>query len=167
MQVSQLVDWCKYVSAAGALDGVTITGGEPFYQPEPFLLFLQGLHQWREEQNLQFDILCYSGHNLQQLKKQHAEILGLLDAIIPEPYDASLPKGNHLCGSSNQQMICLTHLGQERYSSPNPSSSPSFQVAASGGKLWFIGIPEQRDMERIDTLCASKGLHFKEVSWRT
>ena len=55
-----LLAWCQEVAQHG-LDGITISGGEPFAQPEALLALLQALHDWRDNAGLNFDLLGYSG----------------------------------------------------------------------------------------------------------
>src|SRR6185436_13362061 len=88
--VSELIAWCRRVTG-DVLDGVTISGGEPFEQPAGLTALLHGLHRWRREAALDFDILCYSGFPLKTLRRRHAKALVLLDAVIPEPYVDRLP----------------------------------------------------------------------------
>ena len=74
MDVPTLLAWCREV-AGGALDGVTISGGEPFEHPVALAALLDGLHAWRAETSADFDILCYSGLPLRRLRAEHRPIL--------------------------------------------------------------------------------------------
>jgi anaerobic ribonucleoside-triphosphate reductase activating protein len=167
--VRELIVWCKKVSA-NALDGITISGGEPFDQPAGLAALLAGLHHWRRAAALDFDILCYSGYPLQQLKRKHAPLLELIDAVIPEPYVDNLPLANLWRGSSNQPLVPLTERGRVRYGAyvdaPAQAAGKHMQAAVEGGRIWMIGIPERGDMERVEALCASRGLSLEKVSWR-
>lgn len=60
LSLSVLLAWCQEV-ASNELDGVTISGGEPFAQPAALLALLEALREWRAAAGLSFDILCYSG----------------------------------------------------------------------------------------------------------
>jgi anaerobic ribonucleoside-triphosphate reductase activating protein len=46
LALSALLSWCQDVASIG-LDGVTISGGEPFAQPEALLALLEALQEWR------------------------------------------------------------------------------------------------------------------------
>ncbi len=167
--VRELLAWCKR-SAAGGLDGVTISGGEPFEQPAGLAALLTGLHRWRDEALLDFDILCYSGYPLKTLERKHAKLLALLDAIVPEPFVESVPVTHLWRGSRNQPLVPLSERGRARYAgyidAPAGSGGKRMQAAVEGGRIWMIGIPERGDMARVETLCASRGLTLEKVSWR-
>jgi anaerobic ribonucleoside-triphosphate reductase activating protein len=166
--VRDLLAWCRKVSG-DALDGVTISGGEPFEQPQALRALLSGLIAWRRERHLDFDILCYSGMPQRKLEKEHAATLALLDAIIPEPYVDTLPLGAVWRGSKNQPLVPLSTRGRARYASYQGASAETqkrMQAAVEGGRVWMIGIPGRGDMAAVEALCASRGLTLTEVSWR-
>jgi anaerobic ribonucleoside-triphosphate reductase activating protein len=167
--VSTLVEWCRRTAPDGP-DGVTISGGEPFEQPAGLRALLRGLVAWRRNAGLDFDILCYSGYPLTRLRRQHAAILDLLDAIIPEPFVEAAPLTHLWRGSGNQPLVPLSQRGRERYATHVDADADRdgkrMQVAIEGGRVWMIGIPARGDMARVETLCAERGLELRDVSWR-
>ena len=167
--VRDLLAWCKRTTA-GKLDGVTISGGEPFDQPAGLAALLDGLDCWRRAAALDFDILCYSGYPLKTLERDRRPLLDRLDAIVPEPYADALSLGNVWRGSSNQPLVPLSARGRARYAEfvemPASAEGKRMQIAIEGGRVWMIGIPERGDMARIEALCASRGLTLEHVSWR-
>jgi anaerobic ribonucleoside-triphosphate reductase activating protein len=167
--VADLLAWCKRVAPDG-FDGVTISGGEPFDQPEALKALLQGLHRWRRNASLDFDVLCYSGYPLKTLEREHRALLDLLDAIVPEPYADALPLTHVWRGSGNQPLVPLSQPGRARYAqfvdAPADAAGKRMQVAVDGGRVWMIGIPERGDMARLEALCESRGLTLDQVSWR-
>jgi anaerobic ribonucleoside-triphosphate reductase activating protein len=168
MDVAALLSWCRGVAPLGA-DGITISGGEPFDQPAALQALLKALHRWRERIPGDFDILAYSGYPLGTLKKKHPGILALLDAVIPEPYVDGLPLAHVWRGSANQPLVPLSPRGAARYEAylTTPAEAGKrMQVAADGGRLWFIGIPHRGDMAALEDLCRQRGLTMNAVSWR-
>lgn len=168
MEVSALLAWCRRV-APEAPDGITISGGEPFDQPRALTALLQGLHAWRLSSGRDFDLLCYSGYPLERLRRKHGPLLGLLDAVIPEPYVAGQPLAHVWRGSANQPLVPLSPRGEARYASfltAPAEEGKRMQVAADGGRLWFIGIPHRGDMAMLEALCRQRGLTLDAVSWR-
>jgi len=169
MSVKDLLDWCQRV-AAGGLDGVTLSGGEPFDQPQAMAVLLKGLLQWRKRAGFNFDILCYSGYPLRSLQQKHARLLQQIDALIPEPFVQQLPLQHLWRGSSNQPLVPLSPLGRERYApylhALTTASDKRIQAMIEGDRVWYVGIPARGDMAALEASCAARGVHFDQVSWR-
>ena len=162
-----LLAWCQEI-ASTSLEGVTISGGEPFAQPEALLALLEALHDWRAAAGLSFDLLCYSGLSWRRLQQDFAVILALLDAIIPEPFQAHRPTRLIWRGSANQPLIPLSSLGQERYAPylHLEVERRPFQVVVDDERVWGIGIPGPGDLERLEQQCAERGVQLGGASWR-
>ena len=80
--------------------GVTISGGDPFFQPESLLELCKKL----KERNI--NIWVYTGFTFETLLNKHSEILQYIDIIVDGPFileqkDLSLI----FKGSSNQRII--------------------------------------------------------------
>lgn len=167
--IDELLQWCRRVAPDGP-DGITISGGEPFDQPEALAALLQGLDAWRVEAKLDFDILGYSGYPLQKLRRHHASLLDQLDAVIPEPFVDGKPITHVWRGSGNQTLVPLSTRGRNVYGpfvdAVADGAGKRMQVAIDGGRVWMIGIPARGDMERVEALCADRGLSLDKVSWR-
>jgi anaerobic ribonucleoside-triphosphate reductase activating protein len=97
-------------------DGVTITGGEPFFQPGGLLALVRGL---RAEGCPH--VLCYSGYTLAALRARSerqppiAEVLATIDLLIDGPFVASAAAGAGLwVGSRNQHVVDLAACRRRR-----------------------------------------------------
>lgn len=161
VEVEALVANCHRMTN-GLIDGVTITGGEPFGQPKGLAALLDALETWRNSQG--FDVLCYSGLPLKRLKGEHSSLLARLDVLIPEPFIEGRPISGAWRGSDNQPLVLLSELGRERYATL-PTDSPAIQIAVTDGSLWFIGIPRRGDMDRLQLLAEQRGLTMENISW--
>lgn len=168
IDVAQLLAWCKAKGADG-VDGITISGGEPFEQPEGLTELLCGLHSWRAEMERPLDILCYSGFRYSRLQREYGEILALLDAVIPEPFQHRRPQERLWRGSANQPLVVLSALGQQRFGSFREAgcdAQPRVQVEIEKDGFWYVGIPQRGDMERLEEAVRTRGLFMGDVSWR-
>ena len=173
LPVARLLDWCERVSIQNAglpdaapPDGITISGGEPFDQPDALAALLDGLHAWRNRLKSDLDILCYSGYPYTRLQSQHGSILGRLDAVIPEPFIDSSPTRQLWRGSDNQTLQLLTERARTKYApyvNATGSAQPGKQIQAmlDGEKVWYIGIPQRGDMSTLEQRC--KELDRKSV----
>jgi anaerobic ribonucleoside-triphosphate reductase activating protein len=160
--VGSVVEWVAAQFDSQAT-GVTITGGEPFDQPEGLEALIERLR--REPALVGADILAYSGYTFSQLARRHGQILGSLDAVMSGPFVRSRPTALPWRGSSNQRLTLLTERAHDRFAPP--AAPPPLQVSADGEQLWITGIPRRGDLERLERALALRGVELKEPSWRT
>lgn len=98
------VDIAEFVGViknmAGALDGITITGGEPFEQYNQLVAFSTFI---RKETGL--EILVFTGYHLRDLLEKFPDrlFLNCMDYLVDGPYRRDLHDGERLRGSANQQ----------------------------------------------------------------
>jgi anaerobic ribonucleoside-triphosphate reductase activating protein len=185
--VEAVLGWLA--SLPGPLDGVTVSGGEPFQQPEALAALLRGVRAWRDtlgRETIKLDILVYSGYVYSRLARsvRTSEILELCDAVITGPYvDRLNPEGRHSQsgsllwrGSANQRIVPLSPLGQERYAAladaeeNREDAVPRVQVSVDEGpegrRVYYIGIPRRGDMEHLTSRLERAGVRAGDVSWR-
>jgi anaerobic ribonucleoside-triphosphate reductase activating protein len=168
VELEILLSWCRDVVAGGCA-GVTVSGGEPFQQPAALAALVDGLRELRPLVPGGLDILCYSGLPLSKLTRDHAGILTRIDALIPEPYVAALPRGNVWRGSANQPLVLLSELGRTRYGESveaPPAGKGKFQLTVDDECVWAIGIPDRGDMEKLEAAARARGIALGDVSWR-
>jgi anaerobic ribonucleoside-triphosphate reductase activating protein len=166
IEVTVLLGWIRSLDR-GPLDGITISGGEPFDQPEAILELVLGLRAWDLRRTGEVDVLCYSGYPLARLRREHAELLEVLDAVIAEPFNRRLPTDLIWRGSANQRLQPLSVLGRSRYESYLDArpERPPMQVEVGRG-ISYIGVPRIGDMERLERRARGAGLDQRGVSWR-
>jgi anaerobic ribonucleoside-triphosphate reductase activating protein len=162
VDLDDILAWC---AGLPDVDGVTISGGEPFDQPEALDELLARLHEWRRGRPI--DFLCYSGRSLAALRARFPHILARLDAVIPGPFIADLAPGLRWRGSANQLLVPLTDLGHERYDAEidRPATASRFQVEVDGDTVYQIGVPRPGDMAALEAAMARRGIRFREASW--
>ncbi len=166
IEVDALIAWCKR-ACGGSTDGITISGGEPFDQPKALAALLGGLIRWRHDSAQTFDILCYSGYRVERLRRDHPRLLDRIDALMCDPYVENLATERPWRGSDNQRLVPLTALGNSRYDAYVDGEAPKrFQVVADGKRIWFVGIPQRGDLDRIEKACAERGVSLAATSWR-
>ena len=87
-------------------DGITISGGEPFQQPEGLLVLLKTLRT----QNTP-PVLIFSGYTYAQILEDPAckACLPFIDALICGSYDRNAPPAyDRFCSSANQELFLLS-----------------------------------------------------------
>lgn len=87
------------------IDGITISGGEPFLQAKNLTKLLETVLTSRPELN----VIAFSGYTIEQLISDRAQkLLHLMDLLIDGPYIEELNDGKGLRGSTNQRLHFLT-----------------------------------------------------------
>lgn len=87
------------------LDGITFSGGDPFYNPTEFLPLLQ---QFKKETDQ--NIWCYTGYRYEKiLSDPHRNpLLQYIDILVDGPFIQELYSPYlDFCGSSNQRILPL------------------------------------------------------------
>ena len=163
LDVADIVEACRSISTAD-LDGVTISGGEPFDQPEGLLALIVEVRSWLATVPRPTDILCFSGRTTTVLRCHHPGILALLDAVVTGPFLVNSPTSQALRGSDNQELVTLTDLGRTRYEGID-ATKPRIQLAATADEIFMIGIPRRGDLERLTAIAEDSGLKLLETTW--
>lgn len=162
--VATVLGWLRSLAP---LDGVTISGGEPFQQPEAVLELVEGIRSWAPPD---LDVLIYSGYAASRLRGsvRCRRILDLCDAVVAGPYvERRNTGGSDLRGSTNQRIIAVSDLGAKRYGGAKSGETmPHMQVSVEDDRIYYIGIPGRGDMERLTERLRLAGVHAGEVSWR-
>lgn len=138
---------CRAIFAQEGLEGVTISGGEPFLQAQALFSLLETI---RRESDL--GVIVYTGYTLEQLKALNNswvdKILdGYVDLLIDGEYVQAYNDGKSLKGSSNQRVLFLT----ERYLPYRElyaGSTRNAEVRLSGNDVFFVGIPSKQTWQQ-------------------
>lgn len=117
-----------------AIEGITISGGEPFLQQE---LLCELIKKVREHKDL--GVILYTGMNYAEIKD--SALARYADLIIDGEYIEELNDNKSLRGSSNQNIICIT----ERYSNVVSEyfgvQGRKIELVLTNGAAQMVGIP--------------------------
>jgi anaerobic ribonucleoside-triphosphate reductase activating protein len=161
----EVTDWVDAVAAADdGLDGITISGGEPFDQPEALGALVCWLRARFDPAHV--DLLVYTGYRKNLVLARHAGILGSIDALITEPYRQRLDTQLRWRGSANQQLVMLSELGRERYAEHVAAAADTpVQIDVRDGGVQLIGVPRPGDLARLEEALARRGVALDGCSW--
>lgn len=100
----RMIDTAEIIKAMNdniLLDGITLTGGEPFCQPEACAELARAAHE------AGLNVWAYSGWTYEQLRDQiSSDVLAEIDVLVDGPYRQDLRTlGLPWRGSSNQRII--------------------------------------------------------------
>ena len=128
--------------------GITISGGEPFDQPDALFELIKGLRKEGFK-----DIMIYSGYDYNRLYRERPQILDMIDVLIDGRFIKGDETGFVWKGSDNQNMIILSKDKALREEYEDYMSRwglrRTLQAIESRGRIYVIGIPDQKDSERI------------------
>lgn len=135
-------DLAAWVLAQEEIEGVTLSGGEPFCQAEGLCALLDAV---RAERDL--GAVSYTGYTLERLLETGTEpqraLLERLDLLIDGPYVEAERADLLWRGSANQRLILLS----DRYRGLEPQwreadRSAGLQIIARpGGRVTIAGVP--------------------------
>ena len=131
------------------IEGLTISGGEPFLQSEALHELIQLL---RNEKDL--GVIMYTGYQLSDIVD--SLLMQDVDVLIDGEYHEELNDGLSLRGSSNQQIHFLTERYKETLFLTASFRKTELLHTLEGG-LSLVGIPGKRDFELMRKL-----IHFWE-----
>jgi anaerobic ribonucleoside-triphosphate reductase activating protein len=117
-----------------AIEGISVSGGEPFEQPESLLALLEAVRR-----DTELSVLVFSGHTREAIESEPLgpAILAHVDVLIDGPYVERLRLAEGLRGSSNQRI----HLFSSRYTREVVERVPPAEIRISAdGELMVTGI---------------------------
>ena len=148
------------------VDGVTVTGGEPFEQAEALEGLLRALREWLDWRGAaSADLLVYTGYDEETARRLGAGAFALADAVIAGPFRVAEP-GARWWGSGNQRLIARNGSIAERYQTALAGAPAEVQVAVEDGQVFIIGIPPRRTLAEVESRLAGSGVRLGGVSWR-
>lgn len=155
--VAQIVPWFSLA------DGITISGGEPFDQPEALSALLRTIRQ-----RFQGDILVFSGYSYTAISAYLDEMNGLIDALVSGPFEQQSSQTLKLRGSDNQVLHLLTERGKANFGDFNQRLNDKEKVLDmtidEQGMVNLIGIPRRDDMTRLQAILQQQGHHFAPIT---
>jgi anaerobic ribonucleoside-triphosphate reductase activating protein len=130
-------------------DGLTISGGEPFDQPEALLGLLGSVRDLGVE-----DVLIYSGHRVQALSARYPQLPELAAALVDGPFEEGNLTDSVWKGSDNQSLTLWKEKFAPRYHAWTSGKKRRLQWVKSANGGLLVGIPRQEDVPRLkNPLC--------------
>jgi anaerobic ribonucleoside-triphosphate reductase activating protein len=142
------------ILAAGRVDGVTVSGGEPMEQPAAVAELLAPFRAAGK------DVWVYSGYTLEELLARDDvevdRVLSLADVLVDGRYDRARPAATGYRGSANQRILSLSGRGD---APPVPEEPPPrVQLTLDGeGRLVVVGVPPPGFLKRFKDAMERRG----------
>lgn len=132
------------------IDGITLTGGEPFEQPAALAELLTELAAERPHWN----VLAFSGYPLRSLQKKGRDarrLLDRLDLLVAGPYVAKRAGKRSLIASDNQVLHCLSGRGR--------ALRPAFEAQQANMANLAVGPDGEKMLIGVIQPEARQGIH--------
>jgi anaerobic ribonucleoside-triphosphate reductase activating protein len=130
------------------IEGLTISGGEPFLQAHGITTLIKKIREHRD-----LGIIVYTGYVMAELiHPHHQELLKHIDLIIDGRYVKELDDGKSLRGSSNQKVIPLTSRYRDIISQHYglPVRRVDMEIKDDGFRL--VGVPTGVQLKTYHTM---------------
>jgi len=138
-------DLASQICSSRLIDGITISGGEPFLQVEALCEFVNRVNTIRPE----LTIIVFTGNKLEELTDMNSKaFLGYIDVLIDGEYLPQLNDGRGLRGSNNQRFHFLT----ERLA----DWQDKFENCKRKTEIYWAD-KERKKMVTIGVPCSSRG----------
>ncbi len=136
-------------------DGLTISGGEPFDQTEQLKCILEAAKKHNS-----INTFVYTGRPFEDITQQLQDLNGLIDAIMTDPLDNSLPQTLPLRGSDNQRLFALTQTGlgiREYIENLSQDDLKVLDLSYSQNEAYISGVTKRADIVKLVSNLKSQG----------
>lgn len=134
------------------VDGFTLSGGDPFYQPDALSELLPELNE------ISRDILIYTGYLYDELLRKHSGLLKQIAVLIDGAYVEELNHCEALRGSSNQQIIFLRREFQHIYNDYCKNWQAHVQNFTTPSGVASVGIHRPDYHQKLEAHLKKRGL---------
>ena len=146
-EIISVADMVKKLVSLQDIEGLTISGGEPFAQAD---VLAELIKQVRKRKKI--NVICFTGFVFQDListmdKPGIRELLEQIDVLIDGPYiqNRTLEKG--LRGSGNQRFLHLTDALLKKNLAEMPRN---LEILVQQGSMMLVGIPTSGELKNFD-----------------
>jgi len=126
------------------VEGITISGGEPFLQSKELYQMLNLIKQKKD-----LGVIVYTGFEYENIKDN--KLLNFIDILIDGKYIDELNDNSALRGSSNQNVYFLTDR-YKKFKNLYNSKKREIEIRVDDVEVSIIGIPSKNTLQKIKGL---------------
>ena len=138
----KIADIVRLISATDEIEGITISGGEPFVQAQALYKMIKELKKERD-----LGVIVYTGFTLKQLENKEDIFISLMleevDILIDGLYEDELNDNISLRGSSNQKIYQLTSRYATIFDTYYNLNKREVEVHMQENGAMLCGIPKE------------------------
>lgn len=144
-------DMLRIILKTPNIEGITISGGEPFLQA---VVLAKAISLVRKKRD--FGVIVYTGFTLEQLKEKNDfkinSLLENIDILIDGLFDESLNDGISLRGSSNQNVYQLTQRYEKVFDDYYGRDVREIEMHMQSEHMMIVGIPKNNTLYEINKI---------------
>ena len=142
----------EQIAKDNVIDGFTITGGDPFEQPEDLKALLLQLRKYSS------DILVYTGYEYESIQKEYGDVLSLISVLIDGKYEEEKNNASCLVGSDNQKICYMNETVKQIYEEYISKTQNQIQNFTSSDGIISVGIHRPDYQKELEAVVKKKGL---------
>lgn len=157
--LDDLISMLQPILEKEELDGIVITGGEPFNQAKELLQLLKHIEKYTE------DILVYTGYLKEELQCKDVssiECLNHIGVLVDGPYIEMLNNNITMRGSSNQNVYVLRESLKQRYETYLAETTNEIQNFMTRNGMVSVGIHKKDFKNLLVKKSLEKGVMIDE-----
>lgn len=147
-----IISMIKTINNDNKVDGFTLTGGDPFFQPDALRELVPELY------SISSDILCYTGYKFDEIRAKYADVLKYMSVLVDGKYEEQRNYGEVLRGSDNQNIIVLNSEYEDIYKNYCKQKTSEIQNFYIPGGVISVGIHRPGYEEALDQKLKEKGV---------
>jgi len=151
----------RLLSLEGPLDGITLTGGEPFLQARSLARLCRRVTRARG-----WDVMVYSGYSLADLRARAdaSMLLVQVDLLVDGPYMEERPTDLCWRGSDNQVLHLLSARARRHHAHLPRARDEATRLiqmdVQSDGTFYLAGTPRRDDYLSLRRKAKARGLEW-------
>jgi anaerobic ribonucleoside-triphosphate reductase activating protein len=138
IEIEELV---KTINSINDIEGITISGGEPFLQDEKLVKLIKLLKK-------DLGVIVYTGYLYEEIKER--ELINYIDLLIDGKYEEDKNNGIAFRGSFNQRLFFLSNR-YKKFEKEYNSFKRKVEIRVTE-RIEVIGIPSKKVLEKIKCL---------------
>lgn len=146
------------IAATENIEGLTISGGEPFEQAGALCHLVKRVRKKRD-----MGVVVYTGYEIETLhggeREDIEKFLGVIDTLIDGPYVRESDDGLSLRGSANQRAIHLTDRYAKVWDEYFARPGRNVELHLLENEMFLVGIPGPEALEKWRKLAGIS--HFR------